>query len=262
MQMLVPMPKPDFKEIQLQLAAHFRDPENNPAPAGLERKRLNVYCSLFFNNIVGFISNGFPVLRKFYTKSKWEELIRKFYSQHKSHSPYFAEISKEFVHFLDEEYQPTDGDPPFIAELAHYEWAELALAVADADIDWHSIERSNDFLNRPPILSPLAWRFVYRWKVHQISPDYIPQKPSNKSICLILCRNKQDKIHFILINEVTYCLLEQIEKNTIATGQQHIQATIRQLGLPNTQAVMDGALKTLNELFAKEVILGVRKDEN
>ena len=252
------MHPPDFKTIQIQLAAHFRDPKNNPPPAGLENRRLDIYRSLFFNNIVGFISSGFPVLRKFYNEEAWRQLIRQFYSRHKSHSPYFAEISKEFVKFLTDEYQLSDNDPPFIAELAHYEWAELALSIDKASIDWNNIEKSKDFLNHPIVVSPLAWRFSYHWPVHQLSPDYRPETPLEEPIYLILCRNSNDKINFIEINPVTEYLLQTLEENPDKKGSDNIKASIQAIQLPDNNTTMQGALQTLESLFDQEVILGVR----
>lgn len=250
---------PHFKDVQRQLAAHLRDPENNPPPEGLADERLNVYRSLFFNNISSFISNGFPVLKKFYDKDAWQQLVRNFYACHQSHSPYFSEVSQEFVQFLADEYQPTPADPPFIAELAHYERAEIALSIADVSVDWESIERAADFIDKSPVPSPLAWRFKYHWEVHRISPDYRPSEPLEQAIYIILCRNRANKINFIRANEVTHRLLKNLEEHPDRTGGENISATIQELHLPQTDATVQGALQTLNKLFEQEVILGVRR---
>ena len=57
-------PKTDtFKDVQYQFTGYIRDPENNDKPEGIEQRRLNVYRDLFYNNIEGFISSCFPVLK-------------------------------------------------------------------------------------------------------------------------------------------------------------------------------------------------------
>jgi hypothetical protein len=43
--------KPAFIERQYAFAAHLRDPDNNPAPAGIEDRRLENYRGLFYRNI-------------------------------------------------------------------------------------------------------------------------------------------------------------------------------------------------------------------
>ncbi len=54
--------KADFIQQQYDFAAHIRNPEQNPAPAGIEDRRMGIYRELFYNNVEGFLSNGFPVL--------------------------------------------------------------------------------------------------------------------------------------------------------------------------------------------------------
>ena len=56
--------KQSFIETQYQFAATIRDPENKPAPDNIEPRRMTIYRELFYNNIEGFIANGFPVLRQ------------------------------------------------------------------------------------------------------------------------------------------------------------------------------------------------------
>ena len=120
----------DFRETQYAFARHIRDPEQNPAPTDAEDRRMAIYRELFFNNLRNLISQTFPVLRKLYSKEKWESFIRQFMARHESATPYFLEIPKEFLQFLQDEYEPDDSDFPFLYELAHYEWVELALSVS------------------------------------------------------------------------------------------------------------------------------------
>ena len=54
----------DFRQRQAAFAAHLRDPEANPAPPGIEARRMAVYRDLFFNNIAGLLAGNFPVIRR------------------------------------------------------------------------------------------------------------------------------------------------------------------------------------------------------
>ena len=121
------MSAPELKASQLEMAAYLRNPEKASAPRGVEERRLKIYRNLIYSNIEGFISGGFPVLRSLYNAEQWEELVRMFMEGHRCKSPYFLEISQEFINFLMSEHTSRDCDPPFLAELAHYEWVELAL---------------------------------------------------------------------------------------------------------------------------------------
>ena len=116
------------------MARYLRDPAHNPPPEGVESRRLKIYEDLVYNNIEGFISSGFPVLRSLYEDEDWHSMVRCFIDQHQCHSPYFLEISQEFVQFLMQDYQLRAADPVFMAELAHYEWVELALDIAQEEL--------------------------------------------------------------------------------------------------------------------------------
>ena len=93
----------DFREIQYAFAKHIRDPENNPAPTDAEDRRLAIYRELFFNNLRNLISQTFPVLKKLHSKEKWATFIRQFMVRHQAQTPYFLEVPKEFVDFLQNE---------------------------------------------------------------------------------------------------------------------------------------------------------------
>ena len=251
--------KKDFQTLQYQLAAHLRNPHSNPPPERLENRRLEIYRNLFFNNIVGFVSNAFPVLKKFYSENDWRTLIRKFYTQHKSHSPYFPDISKEFLDYLKNEHETCRVDPPFIKELAHYEWIELAMDMAEEDVDLAAIDPHGDPMKAPPALSPLAWRLMYRWPVHRIGPDFRPEEPSVEPTRLVVCRNRSDKVNFIVLNQMTDLLLDEIAQHPRRTGREQIEEVVRRLRLPDTDTALEGGARTFSKMREKDVILGVWK---
>ena len=150
------MSQQSLRDSQLEMARFLRNPDTAPAPEGIEPRRLKIYQDLIYNNIEGFISGGFPVLRTLYTDDAWNELVRKFIDGHSCHTPYFLEISQEFLNFLMNDYELRDCDPPFMAELAHYEWVELALDVSQEEIDSDALDVDADPLECVPVLSPVA----------------------------------------------------------------------------------------------------------
>ena len=148
---------PDFQQLQYAFARHIRDPENNPSPVDAEDRRLAIYRDLFFNNLYNLISQTFPVLKKIHTTDKWRSLVRQFMIRHQAQTPYFLEIPQEFLNFLQNEYEIQDDDFPFLIELAHYEWVELALSVSDETNDDAAIDPAGDLLDGIPVKSKLAW---------------------------------------------------------------------------------------------------------
>jgi hypothetical protein len=166
-----------LKDSQMAMARYLRDPDKEPAPAGVEPRRLKIYQDLVYNNIEGFISGGFPVLRSLYEDADWHGLVRDFIDQHRCHTPYFLEISQEFIQFLLETHPLRDCDPPFMAELAHYEWVELALDVSQEVLPEPSAV--GNVLAAVPGLSPLAWLLSYHYPVQRIGPGFRPTEATD-----------------------------------------------------------------------------------
>lgn len=245
-----------FQESQQQFAAHIRHPELNAAPADIEDRRMEIYRELFYKNIEGFIANGFPVLRKITDDHHWHAMVRDFMHRHQSHSPYFAEIAQEFLQYLDTEREPSDNDFPFMLELAHYEWVELALDIEQGEIPDTGYNPQGDLMSGHPLVSPLVWVLQYQYPVHQISPDFIPQEPSPAPVFLLVYRNRQDEVKFMEINAVTARLLSILQERRLCRGEEAVAQLIDELQHPNPLVVYDGARQALSHLLEKEIILG------
>jgi hypothetical protein len=101
-----------------------------PPPAGLESRRVAVYQRLLFNNLLGLLSNGFPVCVRLLGEPAWSALVRHYFATHRCQTPLFTELAAEFVQWLQAQPQLPH---PALAELAHYEWVETALYQLDAE---------------------------------------------------------------------------------------------------------------------------------
>lgn len=250
----------DFKHVQYSFAAHLRDPQAHARPADVEDRRMAIYRNLFYNNIEGFLSSGFPILRKLYSDSNWHRLVRDFFAHHKSQSPYFAEIAQEFLKYLQDEHKPQPQDPPFLRELAHYEWVELALSVLDAEPDWETIDAQGDLLDGRPALSPLAWLLSYQYPVHKIGPNFRPDKPGEQPTYLLVYRDAQDKLGFMEVNPVTARLVALLSESGERTGRELLYQIASELGHPQPEVVLEGGAQALAQLHHIGVVLGARAD--
>jgi hypothetical protein len=216
-----------LRDAQLQMARYLRNPELETAPAGIESRRLKIYQDLIYNNIEGFISGGFPVLRSLFDEQQWHDLVRRFIDGHRCHTPYFLEISQEFLKFLMEDYEARDCDPPFMAELAHYEWVELALDVSQEKLQGPD---GLDPLIAVPVISPLAWLLNYQFPVQRIGASFRPDAASEATY-LVVYRDREDTVKFMELNAATARLLELLRDNTTASGTQLLEKLALQLGM-------------------------------
>ncbi|MEO2266630.1 HvfC family RiPP maturation protein [Pseudoalteromonas pernae] len=241
-----------FKEVQAQFSAHIRDPENNTCPSDIEDRRMGIYRDLFFNNVNGFLESGFPVLRSIYQDDMWLALVRSFFARHQAHSPYFVDISKEFVTFLAQEYEPLDTDPAFLIELAHYEWVELAVATAKETRRYRPVV---DIAREPLYFSDCAQVVCYHYPVQTISVQHQPQQPDEVPSYICVYRDTDDEVQFLALNAMTALLLDGIQQQDGALFSDLCAAIYEQAPHFTLVQIEQGAKQILSELVQRRIVL-------
>ena len=248
---------PGFIKAQFEFTAHIRDPENNPPPDEIEDRRMKIYRELFYNNIEGFVSSAFPVLKEIYSDENWHKMVRDFFVKHRCQTPYFLEISQEFLSYLQNIRSPQPEDPDFLLELAHYEWVELALMIEEETIDLTGVDPNGDLLEKHPVISPLAWSLAYQYPVHKIGPEFIPESAPETPSYLIVYRNRNDKVEFMEVNPVTARLVQLLNEDTDITGQKALEQIASELQSSDINMIIDAGHTALKELQEQGILLGV-----
>ena len=248
-----------FKEKQYAFAAHIRDPENVPAPAGIEARRMAIYRQLFFNNLYSLLGTFFPVLRKIHTDQQWHGFIRGFMQKHQAQTPYFLQLPEEFLAYLQQEFEAAEEDFPFLIELAHYEYAELALAVSENENDLAGVDPDGDLLAGTPVKSELAWSYAYHYAVHRISPKFLPRKPEEQPVYLALYRDADDEVGFLELNAISAALLDAIEFNEEQySGEQLLRSLAEKINYPDADALVTHGAAALREMRELGIVTGTR----
>jgi len=250
---------PDFQDKQYAFAAHIRDPQNVAAPEGIEDRRMAIYRKLFFNNLNNLLGTMFPVLRKIHSDDRWHRMIRQFLQYHQAETPYFLQLPQEFLGFLQDEYEPAQDDHPFLLELAHYEYVELALAVSTDENDLADVDPGGDLLATAPVKSVLAWAFAYHYPVHRISPEFLPTEPAEQPVYLAIYRGSNDKVRFLELNAVTAALLDAVDNNTDKkSGEELLRVLARTINYPDVDALIEHGAAALNEMRQLDILTGTR----
>ncbi len=244
--------------LQTEFAAHIRDPENVQAPAGIEDRRMGIYRDLFFNNIRNFLSSNFPVLSSLHSAEDWTRLCRDFYTEFRCHTPLFPEIPREFLKYLQDTRTQRETDPPFMLELAHYEWVELALSLDDHDTGNMMFDPQGDLLNAIPVLSPLAWPLSYRFPVHHIRKDFQPREAPGNATHLLVWRRADFQIKFMELNQITSLLLQKMKEASGKTGMTLLKEVAEVINHPNPDKLIIHGETLMNDLREKQIILGPR----
>lgn len=246
---------------QLAFAAHLRDPAAAPAPEGIEERRLAIYRDLFFRNIASLLAGNFPVLRSILAEADWERLVRAFYREHRAQTPLFAQIGREFLRYIESRQQrgATDAaiDLPFVLELVHYEWVELALALDGTHLEQVAHRPDGDLLEGTPVVSPLAWPLAYRWPVHRIAPAFMPAVAPADPTFLLVVRDRSDRVRFKQIDAAGFQLLQRLHANPQRLSGRDVLAQMAAESGQDAAAFIASGAALLQQLHAREAILGV-----
>lgn len=250
----------DAGDLQVQLATiarYVRSPGTQPAPPGMELRRLKVYGDLLFNNIEGLLAGNFPVIRQTLGDDDWHALVERFFANHLSQTPLFTRIGLELIDFLGSK-AGEDPKRPWLAELAHYEWAELGLQLSDAAHPAH--DPQGDLLAGVPILSPLAWPLAYRWPVSRIGPNFQPDTAPPDPTLILLQRNQDGTVQFSALSPLLFQLLERIGANTTHSGRGLLTQLAQEAGQDDVEVFINAARPLLLQLHEQGVLTGTCSD--
>ena len=245
-----------LQQQQYALALHVRDPQHHGGPPGIEDRRLAVYRELFQNGLLSLLSDQFPALRVTLGADAWETLVLAFYRDFRCQTPLFTEVGREFVRYL-EERDGNAADPPWLAELAHYEWVELALMLSDAVADAH--DPAGDLLTGRPLPSPTAWALAYTWPVHRIAPGDVPDTAPDEATLLLARRDGSGQVRFAELSPLVYRLLERLDLFPDLDGRAQLAAlAVEAQTTDNSRFIAEG-YAMLTQLQAEGVVLGTRR---
>ena len=255
---------PGFIDTQLEFSAHIRNPHTHPRPEGLEARRMQIYVDLFFNNINSFVSTTFPVAKSLFDRAQWRQLVRNFVHLHGSESPYFLQVSEEFLTFLSAcRSNPSLSDvalPDFLLELCHYEWVEMSLDVAQ-DVQ---IEPHNPWDDAAPlaadcraVLNPYVRLLTYQYPVQNIGPGYQPDTPPTEPTYLVVYRTLQEKVRFMASNPLTHRLLTLLGEASMAQVIQQLSEDLADAGRPVAATTLESQVAPmLHNLHRQGIVLG------
>ena len=246
-----------LRDIQYRFTRHIRDPDNAPAPEDIEDRRMAIYRGLLYRNVESFLANSFPVMRKALKDAEWHSLMRGYFKNHRARTPLFPRMPQEFLQYLQDEKEIAAGIYPFLLELAHYEWVELALSLDTREIRQDGIDPGGELLSGVPVLNELSWSLAYEYPVHRIGPDFLPEAKPAQPTCLLVYRDRQDKVRFIELNPLAARLVDCLKENERGnTGREILTEIAAEIAHPDPEAVIGGGRAVLEDMREKQVILG------
>jgi hypothetical protein len=239
---------------QQALTRYLRDPDHQSPPADMNAARVNVYRDLVFNNVSQLLSGTFPVLIRIIGEQRWSLLVRGFLRDWRAQTPKFGEIAETFLDYLATQPQVLrEGEwPAFLLELAHYEWVEMVLQQSDAQ----ALPTTDPalLLERPLLISALAWPLAYVWPVHALDPNHQPATPPAQPTLLLVRRAADWSVKFSELSPLAWRLLQRIEEFPDLDGRGHLQGLAQEAGQAASNLFMDNGLMLLRQMHEDQVI--------
>ncbi|MGE8154524.1 DNA-binding domain-containing protein [Pseudomonas vancouverensis] len=244
---------------QTAMGQYLRDPDRNAPPGEMDPARAQVYRDLVFANLSTLLSSTFPVLIRILGQQRWRLLVRSFLRDHRARTPKFGEIAQEFLEFLAADPQVlSEGDwPPFLVELAHYEWVEMALQQSDDEP--LAGGDAGLLLHRPLQVSPLAWPLAYTWPVQKVGPDYQPDAAPSQPTLLLVRRGEDWSVKFSELSPLAWRLLQRIGEYPELTGLEQLHGLAAEAGIAVDTAFLENGLALLQQMHG-EAVVGIRHE--
>jgi uncharacterized protein len=241
---------PLFQQYQLAFTAHIRHPQQHACPEGVSAKRMRVYNEIVFNNLLSAVGACYPVLQQVLGKRAWQALVRRFFAEHQTNSPFFRDIPKAFLAFLPQ----VKTLPPYAISLAHYEWVELAIASANTVTPLLTAE--GDLVKGIPILAPALAVLAYDYPVHKISVRFKPRQALPEPVHLLVFRNQQDEVKFVEMNAMTARLLALLQPGEL-TGIAALQQLGMEMGHADRTSLITFGAALLEDLRQQDIVWGI-----
>ena len=252
----MPAPPERLARLQKRFADHIRDPDNNPAPEGIEERRLAVYRRLFFNNLSSLFAVNFPIARKTLSDEQWRRLIRAFMLEHRATTPLFPEIGREFIRFVSEHPEHLE-EWPWLAEVCHWQFLGTRVRNDEAELDAVDVNPEGDLASGTPVINPTLRTAQYRWPVDEIDAAHPPRQPS--ATALAVFRRPDDRLGRMKINAVTGRLLEILQENSGTSGQECLRTLAAEMEHPDAAALVEHGIRLLTSLRSRSLLLGTRR---
>ncbi|WP_460163758.1 HvfC family RiPP maturation protein [Pseudomonas sp. S2_F03] len=248
------MDKPSLFEQQTTLGRYLRNPDHCAPPGEMNAARAQVYRDLIFANLSTLLSGTFPVLIKILGDEQWRALVRIFLRDYRARTPKFGEIAQEFVEFIAAQPPALNEGawPPFMVELAHYEWVEMALQQSDAE----PLPPSDValILERSLQVSSLAWPVAYAWPVQLVGPDFQPETPPALPTLLLVRRAEDWSVKFSELSPLAWRLLQRIEQLPELEGRAQLEALAVEAGASGSAEFIESGAALLRQMHGEGVV--------
>lgn len=246
-------PAPRLAEFQSQFGDYLRRQEHSQADESLVPERVGrLYQELIFNSVATFPKQCFPICQALLPE-QFDSLCQKFFADYRMHSPYFTDINRDFVDFIQDCCDKGDL-PSVFADLSHYEWVELMVDILPDD----PIKPLFGLEKRQLALNPTIQNLHYGYPVHQITSQSTEEVEPEDTF-LVMYRGLDDKIHTTQVNALTHLLLNfMLEADqSYRSIKALLKAFLPSVGAQADDTMVGFALELIEDLLVQGILIEI-----
>ena len=241
----------DFRQYQFALARHLRDPLGVPAPEGVSVAEALACTQEMAANLNELLMPAFAITRAVLGEDLWQHTLRLFLHDAPTHSPWATAVQEAYVKFLGHNTL-VQHLPPWLEDLAHYEW--LQCAVAAADVTWPAHDPHGDLRTGVVVLNPSHVEVMYDWPVQRINLTHKPFEMQPTYLSIV--RDMRDKVRVVESSRFRRHLVDMLRQGQ--TGAQAFTALAQWLEHPDVDTFIQEGMPVLKQLQREGVVLGTR----
>ena len=249
--------EPAFVRAQRAFANHLRDPTHRPAPPDLPAERVAVYRNAVIYHIERFMADNFPRIKEVLAAERWISMVQDYLLRHRATTPVFARLPTEFLAYLKHTRRASD-DPPYLYELAHFDWLENLIATDERQLLRDGINLAGDLLADEIVVNPIHTLETYRFPVHAITAEFRPTAPPAKETHLVAFRDRSHHYGILDLNAISRQLFLSVRDTRGKNAREILTDMARELGQVDPAAVIHGGLEILTRMHQRELLLGTR----
>ncbi len=184
-------------------------------------------------------------------------MVRDYFRRHASTTPLFVELPGEFLRYLDEVRDDPD-DPPYLYELAHFEFLETEVSADEHRIDELGVDASGDVIAGVPVVNPTLRLVRYTFPVHRLEVSHRPDGEPDAPTFIAAFRDRAHRFGFIDLNSASARAVELLLRDEGLSGDEVLRAIAEELQHPDPDAVVAAGREILERLAARDAILGTK----
>ena len=244
---------PETYQIEKNLVQWCKTGEPVTIP-GTRQSGLNQYRRLIRNNIHNAMEQAFPIAFTVLTEAQWDILIDDFHALHPAATPQVWRLPEEFYTFVEAHRYNEKFSLPFLNDLLHFEWIEIAVHTMK-DAAPAVCRKEGNPLEDVIVVHPEHRMIRLKYPVHLYSAEKAASHEGD--YFLLTFRTRDFDVRFADLPPLHAFCFEQILQGK--TGAELLKEVEQPSGqMLNTMELKQNILEFIQTMFSQGVFCGYK----